>query len=333
MSAADQLNSWLLLVAGLALLLAGGGLLVRGASSLARALGVPPLVIGLTVLAFGTSAPELAVNVAAALKGRSAITFGNVVGSNIANIGLIVGMTAMIVPLNIHRSIVVREIPVMLLVTAGTILLALDSLFVTVPDAFHRYDGVVLLVGFVVFLFLTARSALRDRERDRVVREAEDEEQSHRPLGWTSASLLTAVGLGGVLLGSHWTVEGATGVAQSLGMSQAVIGLTIVALGTSLPELTTSLFAALKGHADLALGNVVGSNVFNLLFILGVSSSIRTVPIPENGRTDLMVLGVFSAILLPFAFNQRKLVRLEGLALFIGYVAYMLWLTFLRGPA
>jgi cation:H+ antiporter len=320
------MNAWLLLTLGLGVLLLGGLMLVRGASSLAHSLGIPPLVIGLTVLAFGTSAPELAVNVAAALKGNGAITFGNVIGSNIANIGLIIGLTATITPLRVHRSIVTREIPVMLVVTAATIALAGDGWYRGATAAVDRHDGVLLLLGFAVFLFIITRSALRDR-RDPLVREALEEEETHRPMAWWAASLLTILGLGGVLLGSDWTVDGAARVAGALGMSEAVIGLTVVALGTSLPELTTSLIAAAKGHPDLALGNVVGSNIFNLLFILGVSSGLRRVPVPEGGWSDLLAVALFSAIVLPFSLSQRRVTRVEGMALLVAYVAYMTWRT------
>jgi len=316
---------WLILLGGLVVLLVGGEALVRGATSLARTFGVSSMVIGMTVVAFGTSAPELGVNVTAALNGRTAITFGNVVGSNIANIGLILGLTAIFRPLQIHRSIVTREIPVMLAATAGMILLGSDWLFRRTPNVIDSLDGILLLFGFAVFLVLTGRSALRSRRDDLFIQEAKQEQEQHIPVRWKLASLLTGLGLAGVLLGSHWTVKGATQVAQSLGMSETVIGLTIVAIGTSLPELTTSLFAVLKGHADLSIGNIIGSNVFNLLFILGVSSSIHSVFIPAQGGIDLLMLAVFSVILLPFASSQRKLTRTEGLILLIGYMAYMLW--------
>jgi len=315
---------WLILLIGLTVLLSGGEALVRGATSLARTLGISSLVIGMTVVAFGTSAPELAVNLAAAWKGASGITFGNVVGSNIANIGLILGLAAITKPLEIHRSLVTRGIPIMLIVTAGTILLGSDWLFRKAPDSFSRLDGILLLAGFVAFLGLAVRSALQTRRDDCFVQEASEEEK-RRPVQWVFAWVLTGLGLAGVLLGSHWTVKGATQVAQSLGISQVVIGLTIVAIGTSLPELTTSIVASRKGHADLAIGNVVGSNVFNLLLVLGAASTIRPVAIPEGGRADLLMLAVFSAILLPFASRQRKLTSTEGLVLLLGYVAYMLW--------
>ena len=318
------MTSGLTLLAGLIVLLAGGELLVRGASALARTFGVSPFVVGLTVVAFGTSAPELAVNVAAALSGNSDITFGNVIGSNIANIGLIIGLTALMKAFTVRRSIVSREIPVMLGVTALAIVLALDA-------RFGRVDAAILLVCFVCFLFVTTRAALKDRNtdrnKDRFLEGAEGEEEAHKVMHWAPASLLTLAGLAGVLLGSDWTVDGASGVAVSLGMSQAVIGLTIVALGTSLPELTTSLFAVRKGQAELAIGNVVGSNIFNLLFILGVSSGIRAVAVPRGGYMDLIAMAIFSVVLLPFAMSRQRLARHEGLLLLIGYLGYMAWRT------
>jgi cation:H+ antiporter len=318
---------WLTLLGGLIVLLLGGEALVRGATSLARTLGVSSMVIGMTVVAFGTSAPELGVNVAAAWNGRTAITFGNVVGSNIANIGLILGLTAIVGTLKIHRSIVTREIPMMLAATAGMILLSSDWLFQRTPDVIDFRDGVCLLSGFAVFLAWTVRNALRSRRDDSFIQEARQEQQQYGRVRWKVASALTGLGLAGVLLGSHWTVAGATQVAQTLGMSESVIGLTIVAIGTSLPELTTSLFAARQGHADLAIGNIVGSNVFNLLFILGVSSSIHAVAVPAKGGVDLLMLAVFSAILLPLASSQRKLKRSEGMLLLLMYMAYMVWRT------
>jgi cation:H+ antiporter len=319
---------WLLLIAGLLVLLSGGEALVRGATALARRLGISPMVIGMTVLAFGTSAPELAVNVAAAFAGRSAITFGNVVGSNIANVGLILGFTAILQTLRIHRTIVTREIPIMLGATALAIFLGSDWMLGGTPDRIGRVDGVLLLIAFAAFLFVTVRNALKARKDDQFMREAEVEQDVALPNA-PATVLLTVAGLAGVLLGSHWTVEGATRVAQGLGMSEALIGLTIVAIGTSLPELTTSLFAALKGHADLAIGNIVGSNVFNLLFVLGVSATIHAVPVPvPRGRIDLLALALFSIILLPFGLTQKKLRRAEGAVLLAGYVAFMVWRTF-----
>jgi cation:H+ antiporter len=205
------------------------------------------------------------------------------------------------------------------------ILLGSDWLLRRTPDVIDSLDGILLLFGFAVFLALTVRSALRSRRDDLFIQEAKQVQEQQRSVRWKAASSLTGLGLAGVLLGSHWIVKGATQVAQSLGMSETVVGLTIIAIGTSLPELTTSIFAALKGHADLSIGNIVGSNVFNLLFVLGVSSSIHSVAITARGRIDFLALAAFSMILLPFASSQKRLVRGEGLLLLLGYVAYMLW--------
>ena len=315
----EYFHPGVVLLLGLGVLLGGGESLVRGATALARSLGVSPLVIGLTVVAFGTSAPELAVNVSAALSGNSAITFGNVVGSNIANIGLILGLTALLHALQVQKTLIRREIPIMLGATAITILLGFGIFQGDDPPAYGRLVGAVLLLGFVLFLALTTNRSDRD---------VPEGLPDTPPTAWVPALAMTLAGLGGVLLGSHWTVQGASQVALNLGVGQELIGLTIVAIGTSLPELTTSLFAARKGHADLAIGNIVGSNLFNLLFILGVSATIRPVPVPERGQADLLALGLFSFALLPFAMSQRKLSRTEGLVLLGGYLAYMSWRSF-----
>jgi cation:H+ antiporter len=307
------------LLLGLGVLLGGGEFLVRGATALAQSLGVSPLVIGLTVVAFGTSAPELAVNVSAALSGNSAITFGNVVGSNIANIGLILGLTALLHAMEVKRTLIRREIPIMLGATAITILLGFGILQGNDPPAYGRLIGAIFLAAFVLFLVLTTRRSEPDPPNGLPATPATP---------WIPATVMTLAGLGGVLLGSHWTVQGASQVALNLGVGQELIGLTIVAVGTSLPELTTSLFAARKGHADLAIGNIIGSNIFNLLFILGVSATIRPVPVPERGQADLLALGLFSFALLPFARSQKKLSRTEGILLLGGYVAYMSWRSF-----
>lgn len=304
---------------GLGVLLSGGEFLVRGATALARAMGISPLVIGLTVVAFGTSAPELAVNVSAALSGNSAITFGNVVGSNIANIGLILGLTALIHSLEVQRTLIRREIPIMLGATLLTVIVGLGILPTGGAPSYGRGVGIVFLIGFVMFLALTTRRAPWSSSQDLPATPG---------TSLVAAAAMTLAGLGGVLLGSHWTVQGASQVALNLGVGQELIGLTIVAIGTSLPELTTSLFAARKGHADLAIGNIVGSNLFNLLFILGVSAVIRPVPVPGRGLADLMALGLFSIALLPFALSRKSVSRTEGIVLLTGYVAYMSWRSF-----
>ncbi len=307
------------LLLGLVVLLGGGELLVRGATALARSFGVTPLVIGMTVVAFGTSAPELAVNIAAAWTGKGAITFGNVLGSNIANIGLILGLTALIHTLDVKDSLVRRETPAMLASTLAVILFGFGILPTRGSEPFSRPAGFLLLAAFVVFLVWINRRSSPEVPEDLIAGPVP---------GRVPSVFMTFGGLLGVLLGSHWTVQGASRAAHSFGVGEGLIGLTIVAIGTSLPELTTSLFAVRKGHADLAIGNIVGSNIFNLLFILGVSAGIRPVPVPRGGSSDLVALGLFSLVLLPFAGTRKSLSRGEGFLLLTGYLAYMSWRSF-----
>ena len=248
-------TDFLLLLTGLILLLAGGDALVRGAAALAHRLGISPLVVGLTVVSFGTSAPELAVNLTAALRGSGELSFGNVIGSNLANIGLIVGLTALLRPLGVQAVVVWRELPMMVLATAFALVFALDS--VLSGDASSRYDrgdGIVLLLLLSVFIYYTAREVFRQREsrRGKVVLAVGS---------WSvPRSLLVAtVGLVVLLLGAQLTVKGGMGIARVAGIPEAVIGLTLIAIGTSLPELAASLVAAWRGQAEIAIGNVIGS--------------------------------------------------------------------------
>lgn len=307
----------LLLLAGLALLLAGGEGLVRGASGLARQLGVSPLAIGLTVVAFGTSMPELAVNLLAALRGDTAVSFGNVVGSNIANVGLILGCAALIRPLDVQSTVVVREIPMMLIASAAAIVLGLRV------HVYDRTDGIVLLLFFSIFLYYTVMEVLRDRRSDPLVAES----KAAAPSGGRSAlthTLLSAAGLVGLIAGAEATVTSAVSMAEALGVPRAVVALSVVAVGTSLPELVTSLVAARRGQVDLAVGNVVGSNIFNLLFVLGVTSIVRPVAIPAAGVTDLLVMtGLSGALLLFASTHERRIVRWEGGLLLATYAVYL----------
>jgi len=318
------------LVVGLLLLVGGGEMLVRGAVSLSQAIGVSPLLIGLTVVAFGTSAPELAVNVVAAIDGKSGISFGNIIGSNIANIGLIIGTTAVVMPLSVHKSIIVREIPIMLLATAATVAMCLDTQTgLDGSDRISRTDGIILLSMFGMFMVYTAAEALRQRKKDPLIKELEEEVEETKPLPVLPAVLFTLLGLAGVIGGGDRTVEGAVGIAQAVGISDAVIGLTIVAIGTSLPELVTSLMAVLRGHSDIAVGNVVGSNIWNLLLILGVTSTVNPVDVPSDGGLfDLILVSAVSVLLLPIAMTgKRTISRFEGGIVLAIYIAYMSWRT------
>jgi cation:H+ antiporter len=310
----------LLLLFGLVLLLAGGDALVRGAAALARQLGISPLVVGLTVVAFGTSSPELAVNVTAALRGSGGLSFGNVIGSNLANIGLVVGLAALLRPLHIQKSVVRRELPMMMLATAVAFVFALDSLFAGGgPSRYERGDGIVLLLLMTVFIYYTAVDVFRQRESGQG-------EVGLAPGGWSIPISLAmgAAGLVGLLAGARFTVQGAEGIARVLGVSEAVIGLTLVAIGTSLPELAASMVAAWRGQTGIAIGNVIGSNLFNLLLVLGATATIRPIPVPVGGNADLTVLALLSVLFFGLcATRERFIIRAEGAFLLTMYVLYL----------
>ena len=307
------------IIGGIVGLFAGAEALVRGSSSLAIRMGISPLVVGLTVVAFATSSPELVVSIKAALEGNSGIVVGNVVGSNICNIGLILGVAALISPMRVKTQLVKREIPIMILV--GFILL-----IVMADDSISQLEGVLLIVGiisYVIFSYLYAR-------KDKVI------ETSHEfidaiPTGKAksiSVSILLIVGGLGLLLGgAHIFVNGAVEVAVRLGVSQAIIGLSMVALGTSLPELITSVVASFRNENDIAIGNAVGSNVFNVLSVLGFSSAISPINSSGVGYIDLAIMMLFMIVILPMSKSGFVFKRFEGAILLVGYFAYILYLA------
>jgi cation:H+ antiporter len=316
------LTELLLLVAGLLLLVAGGDGLVRGASALAFRLGVSPLVVGLTVVAFGTSAPELAVNVTAALSDRGEISFANVMGSNIANVGLAIGLVAILRGIRIERAVIVREIPMMTLGTVAALVLASDARLAggEGPGSYTRADGLMLLLFFAIFLYYTTNEALRQRGA------AAGDGPDASLLSIPRALVYVALGLGALVLGGDLTVDSASSLALQLGFSQAFVGLTVVAVGTSLPEIVTSLMGVLRGSDAIAVGNVVGSNIFNVLFVLGTTATIRPVPVPEGGFGDLLAALGFALVLLPISFNPaRRIGRAGGVLLIASYAAFIAW--------
>lgn len=318
----------LLLVVGLGLLLGGGDALVRGAVALAERFGIPAVIVGLTVVAFGTSTPELVVNLVAAYRGTSEIGFGNVIGSNIANIGLLLGLTALYRPLTAHPSVVTREIPMMLLASLAALIMA-EDVFLTGRDAnlFNRDDGVLLLLLFGVFLYYTVADALRQRGEVAAEFEQAQAERARPRRGWLIVALLVG-GLAALIVGGQFTVNAAVSLARGAGVPEVVIGLTIVAVGTSLPELATCVAAARRGESDVAVGNIVGSNIYNLLFIFGCTAAIAPIPLPDGGIVDLVVMLGFSLALLPIAMtHQKRITRLEGGVLLLLYAAYTVWLA------
>lgn len=323
-----MLGDVLLLGLGLAALIGGGTALVDGASGMAIRMGVAPVLVGLTVVAFGTSTPELVVNIVAALRGNTEIGFGNVVGSNIANIGLLLGVAAVIAPLAIHRTLVVREIPMLVLASAAALVLGGGRILGESAPGFGRGDGFMLLLLFAVFLYYTIGDAVRQRADPILLHGSPPEVNgSTGTVGNLRIAALIVGGLAALVLGGELAVRGAVGVATALGLSQTIVGLTVVAVGTSLPELATTLTAARNGNGDIAIGNIVGSNIYNLLFVWGLSVAIEPSVMPVGGSGDLIVMTAMSLVLLPMAITQHRLGRIEGVFMVAGYMCYIGWLA------
>ena len=308
----------LFLLLGLVLLYFGAEGLVRGSSSMALRLGVSPLLVGLTVVAFGTSAPEMMVSVKAAYLGQGDISVGNVVGSNICNIGLILGFCALIVPIKVASQIVRIDTPIMIATTALAIALLYDG-------ALSRAEGIILFLLLVAYVVFSIRLA-KKQKADSLAQEFSDEIKIPKT-GVALDVLLVIGGLVMLVFGARFLVDSAIVVAKAFGLSEAVIGLTIVAIGTSLPEFATSLIAAIKKEADIAVGNVVGSNIFNILGILGISAFIT--PLSSSGITgiDLGVMAGFAIALWGFSASGHRITRIEGLIMMAAYAAYVWWLV------
>jgi cation:H+ antiporter len=321
------------LALGLILLVGGGMLLVTGGSRLASWLGVSPVVIGLIVLGFGTSAPELVVNVSGAIRGESGLVFGNVIGSNIANLALILGVSAIVGKLEIRGSLVRREVTLLLLVSSIITVMALDSPLEGAVPAIGRSDAIILFVLFGIFIFMTARDAVAAAPSDPLVTEI-----SENPMIETRPSALPAglSVLGGLLLlfaGSELTIRSAVSLSDLLGVSPTLVGLFVVALGTSVPELVTSVIAIIYKESDLAVGNVVGSNLFNSLVVLPAGGLIDPIVIPNGGLSDLVFSWLLTAALIPiFIFGKARLGRGTGSLLLGAYIVYA-GLRFTTGPA
>lgn len=314
----------LYLIVGFVLLVKGADFFVEGASSIAKRMHIPTIVIGLTIVAFGTSAPELAVSLSAAIKGSNDIAIGNVVGSNIFNLLVVIGVSAMISPLTVKRSMIKKDYPLSIFAAVLLGVLCLDSvLFHAKETTLGRMDGVSLLVCFVFFMYITVREGLRGRKDAKKEHEDEVENMSF-PIG--KSIVLLVVGLAGIVFGGDLSVEGAKEIARAFGLSEALIGLTIVAIGTSLPELGTSIVAAKKGESDIALGNVVGSNLFNIFFILGCSATILPMHVSGTYIYDIGLLIIVSVLaFIPIA-KSKKVGRVMGGVMTLAYVAYTVYL-------
>lgn len=303
--------SVLLIIIGIVLVLWGADSLTDGATALATRMKVPQIVIGLTVVAFGTSMPEFSVSLMSAIKGTSDMAVGNVVGSNIFNALLIVGLAALVSPIIISKNTVKKDMPYAIGASVMLLVLCLDN-------EISRNDACLLLFAFALFMAYTLHIAKTDATDNDTV----------KPMRTLKAIGFIALGLAGLIVGSNFFVDGATKVAQSLGVSDAIIGLTIVAGGTSLPELATSVMAAHKGQSAIAIGNIIGSNVFNILMILGFTGLLLPMDIQGITQTDMVVLVGSILLLWFFTFTKYKVERWEGAVLVAGYAAYMAWLIY-----
>ncbi|MDA0977866.1 MAG: calcium/sodium antiporter [Proteobacteria bacterium] len=314
--------SFALLLLGLFLLLAGGAGLVRGASGIAETFGVSPLIVGLTVVAFGTSSPELVVNILGALQGETDIAFGNIAGSNLANLGLVLGSAAVIAPMTIQSQIIRRELPLLLLATTILLVMTLDPYVRGFSAILDRSDGLILLLLFGIFVYIMISDFLRQQQDPLLtsVGGLSPVLKGSQMVNW----LYTGGGIVGLSIGGQLSIEHGVKLAEVLGLSPAIIGMLVIAIGTSLPELVTSIIAAMRKQADLCLGNVIGSNIFNILFVLPISALIEPLRIPNGGVYDIMASLFFAAIIIPvFFMKDRLMTRSTGILFMISYFVYM----------
>ncbi|MBS4032832.1 MAG: calcium/sodium antiporter [Ignavibacterium sp.] len=303
--------------AGLLMLFAGAEGLIRGSSSLALRVGITPLVVGLIVVAFGTSSPELVVSLKAAIEGNGDISLGNVIGSNIANIALVLGVAAFIRPLKVNAVVIRREIPLMIFISLIFVIFLINR-------EISRIEGIIFFIGIIVYSIVSVFLARKEKNKD--IEDEYIEGVAKKPLKIWQAIPFIIIGLALLVYGANLFLEASVEIAKRIGMSQAVIGLTIVAIGTSLPELVTSSVASIKKETDIAIGNVVGSNVFNILLILGVTAIIIPISAAEITMTDIIVMMVTAVIILPMTWTKFTLNRLEGAFLLTGYIIYIFYL-------
>ena len=308
----------LLVAVGLAMLYAGSELLIRGSVSIAKRMHISQLVIGLTVVAFGTSTPELVVSINAAIVGQADVSLGNIIGSNIVNIGLILGLSAAIFPIAVRIKTIRREIPIMLAVSLILIPMSLDG-------AISQVEGVLLVLSLIVFIYFSYSQSKKENNQTQMPVEMDN--SYNKPAHVLTKNVVFVVA--GILLlyfGSSLTVDNAVQIANSMGISERVIGLTVIAIGTSLPELITSVGAARKRHADLSIGNIIGSNIFNVLGILGISSLISSIKVNPAIFTDYAVMIGFSIVLIPVMRSGFTITKKEGYALVTAYSLYLIFL-------
>ena len=305
MTLLSNILPYLLLVLGFIFLIKGADLFVDGSSSIAKHMKIPSVIVGLTIVAMGTSAPEASVSITAAIAGNSDISLGNIVGSNIFNFLVVIGVSAMIFPIISHKDIIKRDLWWNLGITGLLLVLMLDN-------KIGRIDGIILLLGIALYLFVVIRNALKNRT----------EESKEDLISVPKSIIFMIIGLAAIICGGNFVVDNASIIAKSLGLSETLIGLTIVAIGTSLPELVTSITAAKKKEAGIALGNAVGSNIFNILFILGASSALTPINVAPELFIDTIILIAVGIMIFIFAYTGKKTNRTEGIICTLLYVAY-----------
>lgn len=313
--------SYIILIIGFILLIKGADIFVDGASNIAKKFGIPSIIVGLTIVSLGTSAPELAVSLIASLEGSNGITIGNVLGSNIFNTLIVLGLTSIIMPIIIKKSIIFKDYIVNVIVIIILLILTFGRTLLNNEPGLTRVSGIILLIGCIGYIIYLIKSA-KDGNDNNVNEE----------INILSSSIKIIIGIIGIILGGNLVVNSASDIAYSFGLSDKLVGLTIVAMGTSLPELVTSMIAAIKGENDIAIGNVLGSNIFNILLILGVSSTINPIVISSSLLVDIVFLIVISFILGIFMFKGKKeklsLGRVEGLILVLLYISYIAYIIF-----
>ncbi|VDH00270.1 Inner membrane protein yrbG [Lysinibacillus sphaericus] len=312
--------AYILLIVGFTLLIKGAGYFVDGSSNIARLLQVPPILIGLTIVAFGTSSPEATVSIIAALEGTADVAVGNVVGSNIFNITLVVGVAAILYPLKVESETIRKEIPFTLLASVALFILMSDiALQGFSNNMISRGDGFIFMLFLSIFMYYVIEIGLKSRKN--AMKEPVPEN-----ISWGKNILITILGLAAIIFGGDLVVDNGTKIAYSLGMSETLVGLTIIAIGTSLPELVTSITAALKKESEIALGNIVGSNIFNILFVLGTSSIISPLAVNDKVLIDVVFMIILTVVLLIFSRTGFKIGKREGMVLVAVYIIYLVYI-------
>lgn len=313
---------YVLLIVGFVLLIKGADFFVDGASNIAKKFNISPLIIGLTIVAFGTSLPEASVSISASLAGSNQLCLSNVVGSNIFNLLVVVGACVLFKSMAVDDQVLKRDFPITIFATFILWFMSINMFDKNVPGTIKTYEGIILFVLFLGYMIYTVIDAKKN-----VKPLTEEEKEANKKINIIKNLVLLIIGLCGIVFGGNLVVDSATKIAISFGVSEAFIGLTIVALGTSLPELVTSLVALGKGSTDIAIGNVIGSNLFNILFILGASTALSAVSVEEGLETDIIFLLLVSVVSYVFGLTDKKITRFEGVAMllcYFGYIVFML---------